>query len=311
MKKIVFLMVALTIVLACNSMSVFAGDWVWDDPYVAPKKVTAIAANGELYGINESEGVFILSPSITEAGVGAGPAVISAPRDLTVSPRGTIFTIMDAAVATWDIKTGPTVLAPQPKIPAGTPGVYKRITYGNGGKLYVLYEKGTGEQYILRGYQIYSGAEIKFDPKMFDLSSKGNWLNCRISLPEDEDGDEDMVSARKGYDAKDIDPDSVKITRIEIPIPGSTPIDQVVEIFRAPGSPWSTGHESLQVKFLRYDKDNPSNPQSINVLLASLLPGPGSKKSTYKVKATVMAQLKSGEWFQGTGSFNVTVPKKK
>ena len=56
----------------------------------------------------------------------------------------------------------------------------------------------------------------------------------------------------------------------------------------------------------------PRYPQSLNAVFTGILPAPALKKVDYPVTATVHAQLKTtGEWFEGTGTFKVTVHKAK
>jgi hypothetical protein len=295
MKQTVIMAAVLAIILGAGLANASAQEWIWDDPYVVSTKVTGIAAGDGLYGINETGDVLVLTLSITEPGVPAVPGPVSAALDLAVGFQETIVAVMDSLIATWSSASGFTALPHQPKIP-GLPGSYKRIAFGNEGYVYILYEKQTGEQYILRGRQVNDNVVVSFSPHTLDLKSKGNWVTCKLTLPT-------------GYEEKDIDPESIQIIRIMAPIAG---VDAAVGIFRAPGTPWQANDNYFQVKFLRYDKNSPDNTQSLYAVLTNLLPPPGSKKVTHQVFVSVLAQLKTtGEWLEGTGTFNVTVHKAK
>jgi hypothetical protein len=297
-KKTIIAVAVLALILGLSLVNASAQAWTWGDPYVVSTKVTRIAAGDALYGINEEGGIFLLTLSVTETGIPAAPGPISAVRDIAVGSEETVFAVMDALIATWSPASGFTALPRQPMIP-GLPGLYKQIASGSDGYIHVLYEKETGEQYILRGRRINDGMVVSFSPVTLDLKSKGNWVSCKVTLPA-------------AYDEKDIDPDSIEITRIQAPVPNGTPVDAAVSIFRAQGSPWNANNNFLQVKFLRYDKSSPDNPQSLNAVLTGLLPPPGSKKVIYQVTVTVLARLKTtGEWFEGTATFNVPVHKQK
>ncbi len=300
MKKTIMAIIALSMIFGWGLAGAFAQDVTWDDPLpLAAPKVIEVAADDVLYGISEAGAVAIITPLAAIAGTAAvaGPDTIV--RDFAVGPKGTLFAVTDTAVAAWNEISGLTVLAAQPKIPTGIVGTYTHIAYGDGGKLYVLFEAASGAQYILGGHEINDTMLVGFEPKTLNLDSKGNWASCKVRLPD-------------GYSEKDIDPDSVKIVRIQVPVTGGSPIDQTVAIFRAPGSPSSADGSSLNVKFLRYDKSNPTNPQSLAGEFTSILPAPGKQKATYTATLTVMAQLKTtGEWFEASTSMVVMVPNAK
>ncbi len=242
--------------------------------------------------------MFALTLSTTEPGVAAVAGPVSQVLDIGVGPEEAVLAVMANLIATWTTPSTFTPLPEQPKVPV-SPGSYKEIAVGSNGYIYVLFEKQTGEQCILKGRGINENMTVHFDPRTLDLKSKGNWVLSKLSLPA-------------GYTAKDIDPDSVEITRLQATVSGGTPVDASVSIFRAPGSPSSTSKDHLDVRFLRYDKGNPGNPQSLNAVLTGILPAPGVKKVDYAVTATLLAQLKTtGEWFEGTGTFKVTVHKAK
>ena len=300
MKRIITAVIALSMILGWGLTGAMAQDVTWDDPFpLSAPKLSDITADDVLYGISEAGAIAIITPSPTIPGTTAvaGPDTIV--RDFAVGPKGTLFAVTDTAVAAWSETSGLTALALQPKTPTDIAGIYKHIAYGDGGKLYVLFEAASGAQYILSGHEINDTMLVGFEPKMLNLDSKGNWASCKIRLPE-------------GYSEKDIDPDSVKITRIQVPVTGGVPIDQNVAIFRAPGSPSSADGSSLNVKFLRYDKSNPANLQSLAGEFTSILPAAGKQKATYTATLTVQAQLKTtGEWFEATTGMAVMVAKAK
>lgn len=173
-------------------------------------------------------------------------------------------------------------------------GEYKDIAIGKGGKVYVLYE-ADGAQYLLVGYPpaLTAGVVVKISPSVLNLASKGNWVTAAITPPE-------------GYDASDIDPASVRITGIQY---NDTPIEMAGPISIASGAPHDVSSGKLIVKFLRYDKNNQSNPQSLHGVLSSAFPS-GAEKATYTVSLTIEGQmLSTGQFFSGTGNLTVQSPK--
>ncbi|HEY3278376.1 MAG TPA: hypothetical protein VGJ94_17305 [Syntrophorhabdaceae bacterium] len=293
------LIVAVALVIISGSFAcASAREWVWDDPYLVATNVTRIVAGDELYGIDQAGNISPLPLSLAEPGVAATAGPVSQVLDIGVGPGDTVFAVMGGLVATWSAPSVFTALVQQPKVPE-SPGSYKQIAVGSNGYIYVLFQKQTGAQCILRGRELSEELTVRFEPRTLDLNSRGNWILCKLRLPD-------------GYSEKDIDPDSVEITRIQAPVPGGAPIDISVSILRAPDSRARASTRQLDLRFLRYDKGNPDNPQSLNAVLTGILPAPALKKITYPVTATVLLQLKTtGEWFEGTGTLNVTVHKAK
>ncbi|HEY3277761.1 MAG TPA: hypothetical protein VGJ94_14180 [Syntrophorhabdaceae bacterium] len=298
MKKLVMAVVAFSVLLGWGITNASAQQVAWDDPYdLLTTSLTKMSADSSLYGINGTGQIVAVSLASTVAGTPGTGVDVSQATDLAVSQKGTVFAINDTTVVTWTAAAGIAVLSPQPKIP-DVAGTFKQIAFGEGGKLFVLYQAtADGHQYILQGHEVNQTMEAAFDPRTLNLAAKGNWVSCKISLPE-------------GHSERDIDADTVQITRIQAPVPGGAPVDAAVAIFRAPGSPASADSNRLHVKFLRYDKNVPNNPQSLNAALLGLLPASGQHKAIYQVTVTVRAQLTTTEeWFEGTGSFQAMVPK--
>ena len=221
-KKTLVMAIALSI-LAGSMACAHAREWVWDDPCPVSPKVTRIAAGDELYGINEAGNIFVITLSVTEPGVAATPGPASRVLDVAAGPNEAVIAVMEGLIATWNAPLTFTPLSGQPKVP-GSPGSYRQITVGSDGFVYVLFEKQTGEQYILKGRSMSDDMAVSFNPRTLDLKSRGNWVLCRLALPP-------------GFTEKDIDPDSVEITRIQAPVSGGTPVDGKVSLFRAPGLP--------------------------------------------------------------------------
>ena len=300
MKKMVMAVIALAMVFAFGVMNASAQQITWDNPYPQAAKLKELTANSSLYGIKDADNSITevtLSGALTGTAAEAGAA--TTPVDIVASPRGALFAITDNVVGTW---TDPdfTALSAQPKIPplaeGELMGTYKHVAFGEGGRLFVLYENAAGDQYILVGHEINTDMTVSIDPKTLDMASKGNWVNCKITVPT-------------GYSGKDIDPATVKITRIQVAAPVT---DQAVEIFRAAGSPVSATDKGLTLKFWRYNKSNPTDPQSLVYWFNEILPAPGPQKANYDVTVTVEAQLgTTGEWLRGTAAFKVSVPKSK
>jgi hypothetical protein len=83
------------------------------------------------------------------------------------------------------------------------------------------------------------------------------------------------------------------------------PVGSPTEIKRALGAPFGVRSvdekDAYMVKFLRYDKTDPTSPHSLIGLLTSLLTG--QNKGFYQVDVTIEGQLKTGETFNGHGFF--------
>jgi hypothetical protein len=119
-----------------------------------------------------------------------------------------------------------------------------------------------------------------------NLKSKGNWVSCHIGPPD-------------GYDVGGIDPSSIQITQISI-----NGVDSILDppISVAPGAPLKAGDKKLKVKFIRYDKSNPDNPQSLTKVLTDLLAGETGK--FYQATLTVQGAA-DGQSFEGTDTIKV------
>jgi hypothetical protein len=281
MKKIVMAALALSMIFALGVMNVSAQQVTWDDPYTQTDKLKELAADTSLYGITDPGGVImVITPSITVAGTAAATPQVTKANDIVVSPKGTVFAVTDDAVGTWSEGNAFVALTQQPKVPGGIAGTYKHVAYGDGGKLFVLFEGITNtSQYILIGHEINTEMTVRIDPQTLNLASKGKWVDGKITLPE-------------GSSAKDIDPGSVNITAIEI---GGTTTDLATLI---PGS--QAGASKGHFKFSRV---------ALSAAITALLPADASGK--IPVTVTVTLALTTGEQFEGTSTFNALVPKSK
>lgn len=116
-------------------------------------------------------------------------------------------------------------------------------------------------------------------PETMNLNSKGKWVTAEIYIPG----------------SSEVDIDSVKIIRIEIP--SQNIIADNLNIPRAPDSPWhicrDDGMMELKVKFPRYDKADPFSSESLVGQLTSLLSG--KPKGTYRTIVTITGELMNNE----------------
>ena len=303
MKKICFIVAALIVLLSGSMAGAAVPEWTWDDPYVLSSKISEMAVDyltGDVYGIGEDGNVVALGLSTTVPGVAASAGSVPPVRDIAVGLFGTVYAIGDSLVATWDPSTGLYTAVPvQPKVPDGVSGVYKHIAAGKFGKIYVLFESEDGNtQYVLQGHLpvITDGFIVKITPAVLNLLSKGKWVNCSITLPN-------------GYSAKDIDPSSIRITHIQVQVPGHDPIDVDVDIAVDPNAALGLSGKKVNAKFTRFDKALLNDGQAISSILAELL---GGNKITVNIALTVEAQLKTtGELFQGTANIRVQIPALK
>jgi hypothetical protein len=134
---------------------------------------------------------------------------------------------------------------------------------------------------------------VKLNPQSLNLGSKGNWVTCLIEIP--------------GYDIHGIDLTSISITQFLIdgvaePVLASIPVDT--------SAPYDFGTDKLMVKFVRYNKTTPDDPESfVGVLLPELSPGPS--KGKINVTATIQATHDVLGTVTGESTFQMIVPKAK
>ncbi len=300
MKRLFFLTLIVATVISMHPLLVSAGEWLWMDPALLAVKVGTIGANpvtGDVYGIDEAGNIVILDLSDTVTGAEASAGSMTPVKDLAVGPLGAVYAMGDFGIGKWDPTTYVyTPITQQPKVPEGAAGTYKGITMGRFAKMYVLFETTGGSQYILRGFPpaITDGVVIKISPGTINLAAKGNWLTCTITLPQ-------------GYSPKDIDPESIRITKIELNLPGMDPIVLDVDIPVASGtSPVLSGTKAI-VKFPRFDMSLLENIGLASA--ASGLSRSASSKLTIGATVTVEASLKTtGEGFSGTVEIKLQVP---
>jgi hypothetical protein len=303
MKKTILTVVAFLVLFGFAVSGAMAqATWTWDNPYPISLptggkyvELSADPANNALYGIDESgaaSSVITTTASVTPPQV-APNIQLSSAADLVVGFGGVVYVIDIDTVGTWSASGFQTFAnTEQPKIPSDKTGTFKHIASGNNGKLYVLFETmDESEQYLLVGNPPVQGAlVVKLNPQSLNLRSKGNWVTCLIQIP--------------GYPIEGIDPSSIVITQFEIngtPYPVNVPVDD--------NAPMDLGTDKLMVKFVRYDKGNPTDPESFVGALSPLLP-PGSSSGKVDVTATVQATHDAGT-FSGEATFQVIVPKEK
>ena len=289
MKRAAMAVLVLGVIMGLSVTGAFAQKVIWEEAYGPYKdNFKELSAKGTLYGIDGS-GVISeidLTPTVnvtdTLAATATGPFV-----DLAAISKTTVFAINETTVVTWTA-SAVGILDPQPNIPylgADPKGAFKHITLGKGGRLFVLYQATSGDQYILTGRHLRRALEARIEPQALNVGSNGKWVNCRISLP-----------AR--YSEKDIDPATVEI--INIRAHGNSSPET---IFIAGGAPVSADAKCLHVKFSRADLES-----AINDVLG------GAAKGKYPVTITLRAQLTEnagGEIFEGDAVFQAIIPKHK
>ena len=307
MKKIFVSLFVGTILLAFGVGSVKAQVWSWEAPipiWISPStepKLVEIAADsttGAVFGVDESGAIRSIDVTSTATTVSGSLSTLSGgtTKDITVDPNGKVYLCTDGEIKRYYPSTQDSeALLQQPFLPL-TPnnvGEYTNITAGKGGMLFVLYEAtASGNQYLLRGNPPYvtEGVVIRFSPRTLNLSSRGNWVTCSIDLPE-------------GTDEHDIDLSTVKIVHISVQNPV---IEAVADIPRASNSASTvtSGNGELVVKFPRYDKNQPDNPQTLVGRLLEVLNG--QSDGFYQMTLTVEAELSTtGERFRGTDEIRV------
>lgn len=302
MKKAFFVTMVLMTIVGSAALNVHAQTWSWEvsTTTILPNvlEITANTVDDSVYGMDETGSPVILDTTYTTTGAEATAGDTSPVVDIVVGTGGIVYVISGTAVSTWDPISGEyALLDPQPTIPVGTTGTYKLITVGKDGELYVLFETETSDQYLLKGYPSYftDGVVVDFNPTTLNLSSKGNYINCKINLPSD-------------YEEADIDPATLMITKIEVTGVGSV---EDLAILRAPDSPcgFDPEDECYKVKFSRSYKKIGDETQSLIYQLEQLMTG--QNKGKYDVTLTLEGSLDgSPTKFQGESSFKAMVTKK-
>ena len=278
----------------------YGQDWIWSDPLPLRSSVDELSASREtdaVYGITAGV-IGLVETERPVTGMISNLRDTSFVLDIVTGEKGLIYAVTESKVKSWDQATETSAdLDPQPLLPTAgdgqnkaiIPGTYRYITAGKSGKLFVIYET-EGGQYLLTAIlsALSDGVVITFDPQTVNIKSKGNWVTCKIGLPQ-------------GYDAGAIDPASVKVVKISVQGVG----DRTVEMYKAPGAPFGpvteTGGTVFMVKFLNYDKSDTDNPQSFTWQLGDMLKDRARGK--YLTTITVEGKLSSGEGFSGTAQF--------
>jgi len=296
MKKTIITAVAFLVLFGFAITGAFAQAWTWSDPITVTTKVVEMAGDPKtdaIYGIDELDAVVPLLTGGTLPGTAAtGAPAIAKAKDLIVGFSGLVYTIDDNYVGILNSVPNP-LADQQPKIPDGKTGIYKHISSGDNGKLYVLFETVDElEQYLLVGNPpVQEELVVKLNPQSLNLGSKGNWVTCLIQIP--------------GYDIQGIDPSSIVITQFEI---NGTTYDVNIPVDgNAPHA--FTNNDKLMVKFVRYNKTTPDDPESLVGVLSDLLPA-GPSHGKVPVTAIVQATHTDGT-FSGEVTFQVIVPKAK
>jgi len=285
MKKTIISVFAFLVIFGFTVSSSIAETWTWQyAPVITPTAITELTANpatDELYGLSGGSVVPIVTDLYTTTnGVHLPVVTLSNFSDIAVGFQGAVYAITDTAVASCvGLPPACSEIIEQPIVPTDT-GIFTHIAAGKDGKLFILYtEDGGNPQYILAGNPLAAiPAEVKITPQSLNLGSNGNWVSCRIGLPD-------------SYDVKDIDPDSICITAIDgVTVPG-------LPICRDPGSPSSAG-KTLMVKFSRE-------------VLATVLTGAGVSGSvTLTVSGTGLAGTEAFA-FSGDDTIKVKAAKEK
>jgi hypothetical protein len=274
-----------------------AQTWTWQfAPVTPPGGITELTANPTtdvLYGLSAGSVITVTTGADGTIVDGFNDSSLTDLNDLTVGFQGRVYVIDDSTVGIWVPPAAPTALSQQPITP-NQAGTFRHIASGKNGKLFVLYEVTADDQYILTGTPpIAEALVVKLNPQSLNLGSKGNWVTCLIEIP--------------GYDINGIDLTSISITQFVIdgvaePVLASIPVDT--------SAPYDFGTDKLMVKFVRYNKTTPDDPESfVGVLLPELSPGPS--KGKINVTATIQATHDVLGTVTGESTFQVIVPKAK
>lgn len=305
MKKGFFKALLFITIIGFAPLTATAQDWTWEvseEPLSA--NVTELAVNNAVYGIIDGDPSTLEGITYTSGGAELEDDN-SDVVDITVGAGGIVYVITNTSVFTWDPEAPPGLayadLVLQPIIPLfeeSITGTFKHIAAGEGGLLYVLFETDETEpvQYLLRGTPPFltDGVGVNFTPRVVNLRSNGNYVNCKITLPDN------LTEA--------VDPDSLMITGLEAPDLGLDPI-QGLEIRRA-DAPYGLRFDGkYHVKFYRSYKRLGDITQSLKYWLEELFSGV-QERGKYEVKMTLQGSVNNGvQFFQGEASFMAIVHK--
>lgn len=276
-----------------------AQKWTWEGPYrISSPNLVEIAADpagGSLYGVSSDGEVHIIDFT------GMDP-VDSLPwdlrdsdsvNDMAIGPNGLAYICTDTKVKIHDLAWRQGFdLDPQPSLPHdgnGKPvaGSFSSIALDMHGRLYVLYDTDEA-QYLMVGNPIsyIHGVSVHFSPHNLRLNSRRRWMTLHINLPRGIHGGEVMV-------------DTIRITSMEI-----EGMNHMLEepIHVAPGAPVRAGNGRLSVKFIRHDRRDPQNPQSLNHMIGQFMQQYHGQY--HQVLLTVEGRLRDGRFFRATDAIN-------
>ncbi len=303
-----------TIVSLLGLGNAYAQEWTWTDPALITspflKELAVNPFTEDVYGITDGTGSLVM-PVLTGAAIpdpkGTPEGSELVVSDIAITSTGAVFISTETKIQQ---KQGESFVAltqqpipPEEKDPSQVilHGKYTHVAVGQTGKLYVIYQiDGTEHQYLMVGTPPVTteGVLVDIHPETLNLGSKGRWVTGIIDLPE-------------GTDENSVALETVRISRIAIQ---ALSIDEPVDIPVAPGAPWSVelldGIQVLKVKFPRYDKADPTNPESLIGKLRELLSEANAAPGRYQVTLTVDMQLTSLQQFSGTDQIRIKLGRK-
>jgi len=293
MKKTIITVFAFLVLFGFTITGAMAQTWTWQyaDVTNGPVDLFAVTPSTDaLYGLSGGSAVEIATGTSVTTGETFAAPDLSNIIGIAVGYQGVVYAISSNAFGSCTPVCA-TLEGQQPVIPT-TSGGFTNIAAGKNGKLYVLFETSGGVQYILTGNPpITEGLVVKLSPQSLNLGSKGNWVTCNIQIP--------------GHDIQGIDLASIVITQFvidQVTYPVNIPVDVT--------APSDFGNDKLMVKFVRYNKTTPDDPESFVGALSALLPS-GPSKGKVDVTATIQVTHTTDGAFSGEATFKVIVPKAK
>jgi hypothetical protein len=298
--------------------------WTWSGPFRLSglmensvlEEFSVDPFNGALYGV---VGGAVQEIGVSEIDVEPYAEAVTldlgygVPVDMTVGPQGRVYVCTYDEILLWDPES--TVQKPLeaqpfvPAIPDIASGYYVHIGVGPNGRLYVVLRAAVQPpaftDFLLIGTPPAADpvfeptadadspepASMVIRPRTLNLKSRGRWVKCSAALPEGYSGTEIASAAITGLAITPLDDDTPIYSSDNLNIGGK--VSKV------------DGDGSWKVKFIRYNRSNPSDGNALVNLVGSLLQEVGGESKFYYATFSVEFSSTGGQIFEGTDTIRI------